>query len=246
LDRILDGDARAALTTRICGILTPAYEQLGAEPRPGDTDRERALRGALFEALGTIGANIDIRARARVLLAIGALDPDPALVAAAINIVAASGTAAEFDDYIKRMKTASTPQEELRFLGALADFPDPALIKRLVAMTLTEEIRTQNAPLLLRRALSNPEAGEVAWQFVRSEWDSITNRLPSNSIARLLEGVRNLSQPQTAAEVMAFFETHEVPQGDKILAQHLERLKVNLALRQRETQRLSERLLHNR
>ena len=77
-----------------------------------------------------------------------------------------------------------------------------------------------------------------------SEWEAITNRLPSNSIARLLEGIRGLSMPGIAAEVMSFFETHEVPQGDKILAQHLERLEVNLALRQRESQRLAHSLLH--
>jgi hypothetical protein len=45
---------------------------------------------------------------------------------------------------------------------------------------------------------------------------------------------------------MVFFETHEVPQGDKILAQHLERLEVNVALRQRESERLARRLLHSR
>jgi len=44
---------------------------------------------------------------------------------------------------------------------------------------------------------------------------------------------------------MAFFETHEVPQGDKILAQHLERLEVNLALRAREATRLPQSLLHH-
>ena len=181
-----------------------------------------------------------------MLLTIDALDPDPALVAASVNIVAATGTSEEFDDFITRMKTAPTPQEELRYLGALADFPDPDLIARLVRMTLTDDVRSQNAPLLLRRALSNPDAGEIAWFFVSSEWDAITTRLPSNSIARFLEGIRGLSKPSVAAEVLSFFETHEVPQGDKILAQHLERLEVNVALRQRESERLARRLLHNR
>lgn len=244
LDRILDGDARSAFQSRVRGLLTPAYERLGAEPRPEDSDRERALRGVLFEALGVVGGNVDVQARARVLLTIDTLDPDPALVAASVNIVAATGTAEEFEDFILRMKHASTPQEELRYLGALADFPDPDLMARLLPMTLTDEIRTQNAPLLLRRALSNRDAGEIAWFFVSSEWEAITTRLPSNSIARLLEGIRGLSIPGVAAEVMSFFETHEVPQGDKILAQHLERLEVNLALRQRESERLAHSLLH--
>ena len=246
LDRILDGDGRAALHTRVRGLINPAYEELGPEPRPEDSDRDRALRGVLFEALGVLGGNIDVRSRAHVILDIGALEPDPALVAASVNIVAATGTSADFDEFILRMKNAPTPQEELRYLGALADFPDPDLIARLVRMTLTDEVRSQNAPLLLRRALSNRDAGEIAWFFVSSEWEAITTRLPSNSIARFLEGIRGLSKSGTAAEVMAFFETHEVPQGDKILAQHLERLEVNVALRQRESERLARRLLHHR
>jgi len=244
LDRVVDGDARSALRTRVRGIIGSAYERLGAEPKSDDSDRDRALRGVLFEALGTIGGDLDVQSRARVLLTIEVLEPDPALVAASVNIVAATGTSGEFDDFIKRMKAASTPQEELRYLGALADFPESDLIARLVRMSLTDEVRSQNAPLLLRRALSNRDAGEIAWSFVSSEWDAITTRLPSNSIARFLEGIRGLSKPSVAAEVFAFFETHEVPQGDKILAQHLERLEVNLALRQRESQRLSRILLH--
>lgn len=244
LDRIVDGDGRAALHTRVRGLINPAYEELGPEPRPEDLDRDRALRGVLFEALGVLGASIDVQSRAHVILDIGALEPDPALVAASVNIVAATGTSADFDEFIRRMKNAPTPQEELRYLGALADFPDPELIARLVRMTLTDEVRSQNAPLLLRRALSNRDAGEIAWFFVSSEWEAITTRLPSNSIARFLEGIRGLSKLGTAAEVMAFFETHEVPQGDKILAQHLERLEVNVALRQRESERLARRLLH--
>ena len=246
LDRIVDGDGRAALHTRVRGLISPAYEELGPEPRPEDSDRDRALRGVLFEALGVLGGNIDVQSRAHVILDIGALEPDPALVAASVNIVAATGTSADFDEFIRRMKNAPTPQEELRYLGALADFPDPDLIARLVRMTLTDEVRSQNAPLLLRRALSNRDAGEIAWFFVSSEWEAITTRLPSNSIARFLEGIRGLSKSGTAAEVMAFFETHEVPQGDKILAQHLERLEVNVALRQRESERLTRRLLHGR
>ena len=245
LDRVVDGDGRAALHTRVRGLINPAYEKLGPEPRPEDSDRDRALRGVLFEALGVLGGNIDVQSRAHVILDIGALEPDPALVAASVNIVAATGTSADFDEFIRRMKNAPTPQEELRYLGALADFPDPDLIARLVRMTLTDEVRSQNAPLLLRRALSNRDAGEIAWFFVSSEWEAITTRLPSNSIARFLEGIRGLSRSGTAAEVMAFFETHEVPQGDKILAQHLERLEVNVALRQRESERLARRLLHD-
>ncbi len=109
-------------------------------------------------------------------------------------------------------------------------------------MSITDEVRTQNAPYLLRRALSSRDQGKLAWFFVQDEWDTINERFPSNSIVRMLEGIRSLSTPDIAPEVFVFFETHEVPQGDKILAQHLERLEVNVALRSRESERLTHHL----
>jgi len=242
LDRIVDGESRTALHKRIHALLTPAYRRLGDEPRPPDSDRQRALRGALFEMLGTIGGDLDVRARARVLVEVEGLAPDPALLAAAVNVVAANGSAQDFEKFIARMRSATTPQEELRYLSALADFPDPDLIARLARMAVTDEIRTQNAPLLLRRALGNRDAGEIAWFFVAAEWDLVNRRFPSNSISRLLEGIRSLSKPSVASQVLVFFETHAVPQGDRILAQHLERLEVNVALRNREGKRFSHAL----
>ena len=41
-------------------------------------------------------------------------------------------------------------------------------------------------------------AGKVSTDFVTEHWDTINERFPSNSIVRLLEGVRGLSQPDVA------------------------------------------------
>ncbi len=72
----------------------------------------------------------------------------------------------------------------------------------------------------------------MAWEFVRDHWDTLNERFPSNSIVRMLSGIRTLSDarrwPRTSSPSS---RTHEVPQGDKQLAQHLERLEVNVALR---------------
>jgi len=244
LDRLVDGDGRAALQDRVRQLLTGAFERLGLEPRDGESDRDRARRGVLLQGLGVLGDSVDLQARSRVLLAIDGLEPDPALVAAATNVVAYCGTEGDFDEFVSRMRAADTPQESMRWLGALADFRRPETMSRLLRMTITDEVRTQDAPLVLRRALSNRVLGPMAWQFVADEWDTINARLPSNSIARLLGGVRTLNDPSIADSVRTFFDTHDVPQGDKILAQHLEYLGVNVALRRREHDRFAHRLLH--
>jgi hypothetical protein len=65
---------------------------------------------------------------------------------------------------------------------------------------------------------------------------------PSNSIVRMLSGIRALSRSEQADAIEAFFAEHEVPQGRLMLAQHLEKLRVNVALRERESERLGAAL----
>ncbi len=248
LDRLVDGDARSALQSHIDALVRPALTALGVDPTPDDTDRDRELRGLLIEALGVLADDDATQVQARAVLSraddSGAEPVDPSVLAAAITIVASTGDASDFDVFLDRMKRATTPQEELRYLYALCNFSDAELFGRLLEMTLTDDIRTQNAPYVLARAMGNREQGADAWAFARDHWDDVNERFPSNSIVRMLAGIRSLSQPDTANDIFSFFEQHEVPQGDKQLAQHLERLEVSVALRAREAELLAHHLQH--
>ena len=52
-----------------------------------------------------------------------------------------------------------------------------------------------------------------------------------------------LDQAELAARVRDFMAAHPLPQGTKQVAQHLERLDINVALRARESDRLAEAVL---
>ena len=245
VDHILDGDdARAGFRARVGRLLAPAVADLGPDAREGDTDRDRQLRGVLFDAAGTLADDAAVEARARDLhrAAVAGATVDPALLAAAIRVIAATGGHGDFDELLERFRSASTPQEEIRYLYALGELDDDALVDRVHAMVLAGEIRTQNAPYLVRGMLGHRVQGPRSWDFVRAQWDHLSATFPSNSIVRMLEGIRSLSAPTVADSVFAFFTDHEVPQGDKQLAQHLERLEVNVALRRREAERLAHHL----
>jgi puromycin-sensitive aminopeptidase len=242
---VVHSDARRAFESWVCALVGPVAERLGHQPSPGESDRVRQLRGVALGALGVLGADPGTRVAAHDLHARFVADPssvDPAVAAAAVSVIAASGGPAEFDQFVTHMGGAATPQDEMRYLTALADFDHPELIDRVVAMCVDGTVRTQNAPYLLRRAMANRTQGDRAWSFVSTHWATINDLFPSNSIARMVEGVRHLDHPEVASLVFAFFEANEVPQGDRIVAQHLERLEVNLALRARAAAPLEQHL----
>jgi puromycin-sensitive aminopeptidase len=120
----------------------------------------------------------------------------------------------------------------------LSEFPSAELAERTLALTL-DGIRTQNAPFVIFYLLLNREVQDQAWAFVEREWDVLCDRFPDNTIPRLLGGVVALSRPEQAAAVEGFIASHPVPQAAKTVEQHLERLRVNVALRQREAERVA-------
>jgi len=242
LDRVIDDEARPRLRATVRAIAAPALHRMGWTSSVGESDVERQRRSCLFELLGTTGADDDVRARARAIhdaYLKGSDDVDPGLVSAALAVIADSGTPEEFHAFLGRWRAADNPQEELRYLYALPRFHDDSSFAELLELSLTE-VRTQNAPFLLGRALANRTHGAMAWQFVRKNWPTLIERLPSSTIVRMAEGVKWLID--VAPDVEGFFAEHPVPQGTKTLAQHLERLRVNVAFREREHAALAEAL----
>jgi len=241
VERLVDDEAHEGLARLTRALVTPAYERLGPHATPGEDVREAELRAVLFATLGVVGEDPDARERAadlhrRYLKDRGSVDP--ALASSAASILARVGRPEDHERFLARFQEPADPQEEQRYLYLLGDFEDPGLYARTLDLSLGEHVRTQNAPYLVRRALTNRRRGEDGWRWLVAHWDEATTRFPSNSIARMLGGVVALDQPGLAAEVEDWLDTHPVPQGAKQVEQHREKLRVNLAFRQRETESL--------
>jgi puromycin-sensitive aminopeptidase len=242
IDRLVPAAERGRWQAHVRALLAPALRRLGDEPEEGETDRTSTLRAVLFEAVGTLGDDADVQRRAAEIDARSAQKDaavDPELAAAAVRVRAAKGDAALFDEFVARSDAADTPQESLRYLGALADFSDPGQFQRFLDRTLTDDIRTQDAPFLLRRSLVNRANGGTAWTFIRQNWDGVNTRFPTSSIPRLLEGVRTFTDAAVANDVRGFLGEHPLPQGAKQVAQHLERMQATVALAEREAPKVA-------
>jgi puromycin-sensitive aminopeptidase len=240
-DRFLDGEPREAYRRFVRMLVTPAMDRLGWEPRDGETDRVHALRGALFQGLGIFGADPSASGLAREFEAEGRAGKpiDPALAAAAVNVVAVTGSSEDHQRFVEAAREMPTPQEQLRYLHALPLFRGVPEFERTLERTLDPgEIRTQNAPFVLALATTNRDLGGRAWSFIKERWDEAEALFPPPLMIRMVEGVRYLTRSDEVEDAAAFFTAHPIPQSAKNLTQMLERQRIAAALRARATPEL--------
>ena len=135
----------------------------------------------------------------------------------------------------------STPQEEMRSLGALAGFPDVDLCLRTFDLAMTE-VRSQNGFAVLGSLLANSVGNQAVWTRLTENWEpcSIASRRtrPRASSSRSPPCAATPSSPR-ARRVL---DDHPLSSGPRRVAQSIERLRVNVAFGSRERDGLAESL----
>ena len=230
----------AAIAEEMADLLGPAnhdevaawVRELVADAVAGPADpvalsgRPAEVFGVQLGLAGTLGEDIAAKARSQEVFA-GAEAVDPAIAAAALQVVATHAGPEEHAEVLRRWREATTPQEEQRHLGALAAARDPELFATALELAFGE-VRTQDAPYLLRRALHNPLRGPSAWRYLTGRWDEAVERFPSSGVPRMLEGIRCFTDEDLSAQVTGFLEEHPVAVGEAQVRQHVERMRAGV------------------
>jgi puromycin-sensitive aminopeptidase len=242
LARLVDGSALGRYGGELAVIAQPSLASLGWETAAGDDDRTRQRRGLVIALLGTLARDPDVLERARQVVG-HPEGADADVLAACVSVVASVGTEGDFAEYVRRSREAATPQEQLRYLHALGEFPSEELVLRSCGLALSDEVRPQNAPFVLQRALRHRDHGPAAWAFVRDHWDTIRQRFSGALVSRMVEGTTWLVTEPACSDVAEFLEAHPVAEASRTIAQSLDRLRVHRAAVERERASLTARLL---
>ncbi len=209
----------------------PALAEIGWDPPPREPVTTRVRRGVLVGLLGDVAAWPPVLATAAkrfdaYLARRDALDPN--LADAVVALAARTGDATRYEAMFAAFEAAATPQERRRFLLALADFRDPRLVQRSLALCLTPRIPTQDVAIVLARLLANPAARAAAWAFTKQHWARLRRRMPPMLATRLVEATPALGA-RARADVARFFRAHPLPAGARALEQALERFELDAA-----------------
>lgn len=246
LNRLVKGEHRTALQQVVRELIGPAVDKLGWDFRSSDSIQTRELRGTLIGTLGTIGDDPQVQAKAVTYFDKWKADKasvEANIVPALVSILAYTGDAKRYDEFVQLSKEATTPQDTLRFINALARFRDAGLLEKTIAKCLSEEVKTQDAPYLFASLLASEDAGPQAWKFLTERFDDMVAAYPENGVVRMCGAAEYLDSEELGDEVRTFFGTKKVKSGDMAVAQMLEQLAINQQLRREQAPQLAAHLL---
>ena len=156
-------------------LLRPTFATLGWEPKPNEPPNAGRLRASLIGALGHLNDPEIIagcRERFEKYLAHPASLP-PDLRAPVLAVV---GRYADEKTWNKLhelgLKTTSI-EDQQNYYEALACATDPKLVKKTLAIALTDELPTSRAIFLVSRVARDSGHPDIAWEFAKANMKAL-------------------------------------------------------------------------
>jgi hypothetical protein len=230
---------RARLQAWIRTTFGPALKAIGVAPKPGDSDSALSRRARLINLVGITGGDATVQTEGRALaeryFADRAALPGT-LVPTVLTLAAIGGNDALYQRYLDRARTLTAePEEYYRYLGALSSFPTPALAERTLNLALSDDIRSQDVPLILGALLGRADARATAWQQMKTNWSKVAGKLdPYQGLPGVVGSVGAFCSAADAADVQQFFAANPVPPAARSLAKAIERIESCAAVQQRQ------------
>ncbi|HET7712520.1 MAG TPA: ERAP1-like C-terminal domain-containing protein, partial [Thermoanaerobaculia bacterium] len=239
---LVDDARRPRFDAWVTAYLRPLANELGWEPRPGESDEDKQLRASVLGTLGYLGNDPATLARARQLAEQALADPkavDPSMLSTIFNLAAYSGDSAWYDRVKAQMAQAKSPQEYYRYLYSLTAFRQPELALRSLEYAISADMRNQDMPGFIGSLMGNPASRAAAWQFVKDHWGDLQKKFTTWGGAGLVASTGALCDETSREDVKHFFAAHPVAAAERGLKQALERIESCVAFRELQTQNLN-------
>jgi alanyl aminopeptidase len=209
---------------------------LGFAEKPGETEETRLLRPLLVPFVGREGDEPQLRAEAK-RLALAWLDDRKAVSAElaghVLAVAAHFGDAELFDRFVAAARAAKGRRDRIRLLSALGDFPDPALVRRALALYLSNEFDPREADRAVYTAAEATNSPDVVWGFFKEHYDAMLAKVPREIVGNAPSVGGGFCDPAHRKDLADFFQDRvgKLPGGPRTLAQTLETIDLCIALR---------------
>jgi puromycin-sensitive aminopeptidase len=217
---------RSAYAAKVRELLGPKFEALGWEPQEGESSDTRILRGALIQALGSVGEEPSViqeaQRRARRFLDGDKTALSPDMRDAAFSLV--DPDEALLDELIRRIRDTNDPLAKdaivrRMFIQTLAQAKDPRLADRVVRFAIDGTVPLGELASFAFSLVDHPPTLRAFWSLMQKEWpafESLAQGAPK-VFSSVLMTLAWLDGKQYERELAHFFANGRYPNGERTL-----------------------------
>jgi alanyl aminopeptidase len=187
----------------------PRAEKLGMNVGVNDDEDVRLLRPELIGLVGREGKDPALRKQSLALAAMWLADHTavhPDLIATVFSIAADTGDPVLHRALLDAVKTEKDRADRSRILAALAGFREAALVKQQLPLALDSELDPRESVQLVWGAAGDYRTRDLAFDFVKQNWDALITRLPKDSGAGLVFVAAGYCDEKPRDDARTFFD----------------------------------------
>ena len=218
-------------------IFQPTGNKIGWDAKPDEGHLDTLLRSIVLAQLGRYGDD-DTLNEASTRYKAYSEDPSnvsPDIRGVVLSLAAKRGDGSTHEAMWDQQKQAERQEEKVRFLISLTRFQQPTLLQQTLDLSLTPDIRHQDAITMISLTSSNRYGQDLAWEFLKDNWDEYDRRYGEGGFAlmRLVSIPSGFATAEKYEDVDKFFTDHPTPGAERSIRQTLEQIKLNAAWLQR-------------
>jgi aminopeptidase N len=239
---LVSGSDRDAYRMWLRQYLAPAMKEMGYEPKPGETDEQRTLRGRVFNALGYDARDPETLEQARKIADKALADPasvDSEMAGSALHLAALTGDAAFYNRVMTALKNPKSPEQYYTYLFMLPRFDDPKLLERTLEFAVSPEVRSQDALQVVGAVMDNPAGEKLAWDFIQTHWDAVAKAGGPFASAEVVGDTSVFCDAGMRDQVTAFFAAHKIAAAERTYKQSIERINNCIAFKAQQEPKLA-------
>jgi aminopeptidase N len=172
---LLGSSAREEFQRYGQSLLRPTFARLGWEPKADEPPNAGRLRASLIGALGYLN-DPEVLAGCRERFAKYLTDPallPPDLRAPVLALVGRSADEKTWDKLHELGLKTTSIEEQQNFYNALAAATDAKLVRKTLAIALTDELPTSRAIFLVSRVARDSGHPDIAWEFAKTNMKAL-------------------------------------------------------------------------
>jgi aminopeptidase N len=196
-------------------VLRPTFEALGWEPKQGESASAGTLRASLIKALGDLNDS-DVVAGCRdrfekYLANPASLPPD--LRAPVLAVVGRYADEKTWNTLHELGLKTTSIEDQQNYYNALAAATDPRLVKKTLAIALTDELPTSRALFLVSRVARDSGHPDTAWEFAATNMKPLQAKVDAAGANRYAPSLFAFFSETSRVEELKNYAKKNLPQA---------------------------------